>query len=355
LTSSLLEVLRSCFTFDKAQKMSTQFLHQLLQKNLQSPPEYRGGFSNHRAMALHALHALGAGDARLQTFYNSYEGHFSSTTPQDETTAPDHAAPWNMQLGKISAFTALEAQFATMLARDGINQTLAAVLPILWPGLAGAAFHGLIRTAHAVEMAYQPELAAALAYWAARWQATPVPATERSLPFAEWATQLQSAATQQASTAPSISRRMAEAIKTNSYANLAGSLKIEADTIENLSHWIARRYSESNNFTVLHMLTGVRAALVLLPFMSAEQADGAIKQAISGLVAAYFASNIGAAAPAISQIVMAADWNSFITKAVAATDEHDIKLMHALDWFYKRDPDPAYVAAAARLFMRLGS
>ncbi len=332
--------------------MTTQFLHQLLQQNLQSPPEYRGGLSNHRAMALHALHELGVSDARLQAFYDNYEGHFSNAAAWSETVAPDQLEPWNTQLGKISAFTAVETQFAAMLARDGINQALVVVLPALWPGLAGAAFHGLIRTAHAVEVGYQPEIAAALAYWAARWQATPVPVADRNLPFATWAAQLQADAAQQRSTAPSISRRMAEAIRTSSYAELAGSLVIEADTIKNLSHWIASRYSESGNFTVLHMLTGLRAVLVLLPFMTIEQTEDAIKQAVSSLVAAYLASN--AITGAVSETVVTTDWNSFIAKATASNDEHDIKLMHALDWFYKRDPDAAYVMAAARLSAHLG-
>ena len=38
------------------------------------------------------------------------------------------------------------------------------------PGVAAAAFHGLIRTAHAVQSGHAGEVAAALAYWAWRWQ-----------------------------------------------------------------------------------------------------------------------------------------------------------------------------------------
>ena len=52
---------------------------------------------------------------------------------------------------------------------------------------------------------------------------------------------------------------------------------------------------------------------------------------------------------AISEDVVLVDWQRFITNAVAANDEHDMKLMHALDRFYQRDPDAVYVAAAARL------
>ncbi len=333
--------------------MTTPFLHQLLQNNLTCAPEYCAGLSNHRSMALHALHALGASDARMRAFYDSYDRHFSTEPAAPESVSVEEEL-WAAQLGNIAAFASLEAQFAAMLARDGVHNTLATVLPVLWPGMAGVAFHGLIRTAHALESEYAFELSTALAYWAARWQATPVPPPKVILPFAQWAAQLKAAAADTRSSAPTISRRMAEAIKTEHYAKLAGSLKIEVDTVTALSHWIAQRYSETGNFTVLHMLTGLRAVLVLMPIMPKIQAEDALKQAISSLVAAYFAANIDESRPTISVTFADDDWHSFIAKAIASNDEHDIKLMHTLDWLWHRDPAAVYVAAATRLCACLG-
>src|SRR6185436_4564744 len=47
---------------------------------------------------------------------------------------------------------------------------LQATLPELAPGITGAAFHGLIRTAMGVTSRHEGEIAAGLAYWAAHWQ-----------------------------------------------------------------------------------------------------------------------------------------------------------------------------------------
>ena len=59
------------------------------------------------------------------------------------------------------------------------------------PGVAAAAFHGLIRTAHAVQSGHAGEVAAALAYWAWRWQPlAPPPQGGEALPFDDWAARL---------------------------------------------------------------------------------------------------------------------------------------------------------------------
>ena len=83
---------------------------------------------------------------------------------------PRRQCDWLALRGQTDAFAPLRATFAAALARDGRDAVLRAALPALLPGVAAAAFHGVIRTAHAVEAAHDGELAAALAYWAWRWQ-----------------------------------------------------------------------------------------------------------------------------------------------------------------------------------------
>ena len=70
-----------------------------------------------------------------------------------------------------SSYPALWRHFHDAVACDGAHTTLRESLPDLMPGVAAAALHGVIRTAHAVESGHAGELAEALAYWAWRWQA----------------------------------------------------------------------------------------------------------------------------------------------------------------------------------------
>ena len=180
-------------------------LHHLLDRQLALPPETRHQLTSHLPMALHALHSMGADGARLQAFYDGCVGRFETLR------APPPAAPvarWQALRGTAGAFGALQASFAAALARDGEDAVLRRVLPDLLPGVAAAAFHGIIRTAHAVEAGHRGELAAALAYWAWRWQPLAPPPAGTAMPFDDWAAALVSAARGWRSEGPLISLRM---------------------------------------------------------------------------------------------------------------------------------------------------
>ncbi|HEX7676931.1 MAG TPA: hypothetical protein VF713_02320, partial [Thermoanaerobaculia bacterium] len=86
--------------------------------------------ANHLAMALVALHRLGASDERLREFAAFYQQRLRSK-PESET----------IQSAKFAA--ELKEKGREVFLRD-------AVLP-LTPALASEAFHGLIRTAYAVD------------------------------------------------------------------------------------------------------------------------------------------------------------------------------------------------------------
>ena len=147
--------------------MTPDTLHPLLTANLQFPPEYQDQLSNHLPMALHALSALGAPEARLRSFFDRYAQRFGDArAPQAAAAALD----WRALRAQPAAYAALCASFAAMIDAIGVDATLRRTLPDLWPGVAAAAFHGLIRTAHAVQGGHPGELAHALAYWAWRWQ-----------------------------------------------------------------------------------------------------------------------------------------------------------------------------------------
>lgn len=149
--------------------------------------EYRGDLSNHLPMALHALHSLGADEERLRAFAVNYvkrfEGAPATPTGQVLTRWQDHR-------GDFSRFADLRASFALAIAQQGALVTLQQALPDLWPGVAAAAFHGLIRTAHAWEMSHDGELANGLAYWASRWQRVRAMPSTDPLDFATWSAQL---------------------------------------------------------------------------------------------------------------------------------------------------------------------
>jgi Questin oxidase-like len=298
--------------------MNTAALHALIERSLQRLPEYRGGLSNHAPMALHALSELGADDQRLHDFFNRYAQRLEGRSADAEPLAD-----WPAARGRIDAFDALRAGFERMLHAQGAADTLHRVLPALWPGVASAAFHGLIRSAHGLQSGHPGELAAGLAYWAARWQPCPeVPAGE-ALSFAAWSDRLEAAALRTRTAGGLITQRMETVVRGEPYRELAAAAPADAATLRDLADWAASVYARSGNFTVLHMVTASRAARVLLPH--SDDPAAAWLCLVRAFAAAALASNLQqrAALPSI------ADWDELRAAAIASDDEHVIKLVHA--------------------------
>lgn len=303
-------------------------LHALLDEQLTLPPEYHHGLSSHLPMALHALHALGAGPSRLRGFYDRYAPRFQGRQAEPPAAPP---ADWRALRGQIAAFPALQAHFERAIAQDGMDSTLRAAVPALMPGVATAALHGAIRTAHAVEAGHPGELAAALAYWAAGWWALPpVPAATGGEPFDRWTARLQQAGDGVRPAPGLISRGMQQAADTATWQALVAAPALPPDpmaALVRLARLAAERYVATRHFTVLHLVTGCRALRVLTPWCDAQ----APAHALRAFVAAYLASGVGSRQ---TQPVRAArDWPTLHAAAVGSDDDHIVKLVHAAtDW-----------------------
>lgn len=302
-------------------------LHDLLDATLELPPEYREGLSNHLPMALQALHAMGASPARLQAFRAHYLRHFDGPAP---AVAP--------------AYAALFERYQQALAQEGQAATLRRLLPELLPGMAAAAFHGLIRSAHALEAGHRRELAAGLAYWA--WRSQPLtapPAAPVMLGFDDWAQQLRQQAGEWRSSAPLISLRMADATRAPAYLALASALQPTPDLLRRLAGLALQTYLASRNFTVLHMITGLRALRVLLPH--AGRLPDLQPLLLRVFTAAYLAANIKPSAP--PPVQAQTHWEALRAAACQADDDHLIKLVHACGAEAQAYADPRYLDAAA--------
>lgn len=321
--------------------MPADTLHALLDGSQHLAAEYGGSLSNHLPMALHALHALGAGDSRLREFAGTYATRLA---PRPAAGA-EVLADWREQRGRIEAFDELRATFVGLLQLQGSEAVLRQTLPDLLPGLGGAAFHGLIRTGHAVQAGHGGELASGLAYWAARWlPLTLPPAAGPALDVATWTARLQREAPPAHPGPNLISLRMQAAQESPTYPALAGRLAMEPDTLQRLTAWAAAVYAASGNFTVLHLVTGCRALRVLQPWLNPTPENHAAVAA--AVTAAVLAARIqpGELPPPDAP----ADWAGVVAVAIAADDEHVIKLVHACAELAAIDGRRSYLQAARR-------
>jgi hypothetical protein len=305
-------------------------------------PEHQYGLSNHLPMALHALHALGADEARLTAFANHYVKRFDGTP----STAPGQVLQhWQDHRGDFSRYSDLRTTFAAVISRQGSQQALQHLLPDLWTGVAAAAFHGLIRTAHAWEMAHDDELACGLAYWASRWQPTREVPSADILPFEVWAAMLSTHVVDPRPAGLLISERIEKVQTSAAFARLSSSLLFTQDTLRELSGFAADHYCHSGNFTVLHMVTGCRAARVLLK-ATPENAEAALRALVPAFTAAFLASGIGLNVPLNATQRNESSWSGIAAAALRSDDDHIAKIVHACFDEGAAYAQPAYLKAA---------
>jgi len=322
--------------------MATPTLTRLLDENLRRSPEYGRGLSNHLPMALHALHELGAGDAELERFAAAYVDR-KKLPPAADAARPDSAP----RLGDFASFPAWQVHFGERIASVGPRDALVEALSDLWPGVAAAAFHGPIRVAHAWELGHRGELAAALAYWAARWQPVNAPPDSGpTLDLADWLAAAEAAARAWRADGRLISQRMDQASRMPEFQAFAGRLRPSTDALARAARWAAGLYADTGNFTVLHVVTGSRALLQLAALSSPPP------QAWHAVAAAIVASGIGE-----RQRIDTAGctWDEVVGAARSSSDDHVVKLVHACRELSAREGQDDFLAAAGRAVAHEGA
>ncbi len=301
-------------------------LHRLLDGAGVHDPEYGNGLSNHLPMAWLALARLGASEGRLREFGATYQAGKALRLARPRRPWPAGDA-WASRLGHRSAWPLYLDLFEQWIAHEGAADVLAQVLPTLMPGVAAAAFHGLIRTAAGVQAGHAGEVAQGLAHWAA-WHLPLGPMPEGSPAARQEADPAALLRRLRAgtSTAGLIAGRMRAAAEQGGVSAVAARLVIDEGTPQRLARAAAFAYAMTGNFTALHLVTGTHAMRVLARFTD----SGAGRHAAWRWFWQAFAHGVVAArlVPATASLVLL-PWPELIDAALATDDEHVIKLVDA--------------------------
>lgn len=320
-------------------------LHRLLDAGLDRAPEYGPGFSTHLPMALQALHALGASAQRLEDFAQQHVAELRARQ------APAQAADvhtWRRLRGQAEGFEPLQAMFAERLRQASADAVLTDAVPALLDGVAACAFHGLIRTAHAVVARHAGEISMGLAHWAAShaplWPSAR--AVVADLPLQDWLTQVHALPRPADPAADDfwIIGRMRAWSRTPSFAAIAPRLALQPDTLNALARTAAGLYAATGNFTVLHMVTACQAVRTLRPWWGDETA--AMRHFSVAVAAALRASGVPAELPPAPTSSL--PWPAIVQRAIANDDEHVVKLVQACRLHEAATGAPEFRQAAAR-------
>ncbi|TAG47282.1 MAG: DUF4243 domain-containing protein [Betaproteobacteria bacterium] len=331
-------------------------LHVILDRGAVHAPEYDGGLSDHLPMSLHAMYELGADQARLEAYAAFYAPRLDrlESVPLDITD-------WTAFRGQSAAYSALVEVFTSRICDLGRDAVLRDAIPLLLPGVAASAFHGVIRCAHAISAGHDGELARSLAYWTVASMSLVVHDRAASLPLmsmdlSAWlaaAHQLDATAN---SDQPRIASQMMAWAQAAGFSELAPVLRINEETLETFARFAAALYVQTGSFTVLHMVTSSHAMLVLRPWMT----DALLAARWYGI--ALFAA-LRAARLSSEQVATAlkstreskvenhtqiASWDELAAKAIASSDDHAAKIVYSSRALYEMLGDPVFHAAAVR-------
>lgn len=320
-------------------------------------PEFGGGLSNHGPMAAEALAAMRRPDA-IVPWAHRYAKRLEAHPPASTRISEDD---WREALCKPKRVGDWIAFFDDALKDAAWRDVLDRWTMRLAPGIAAAAFHGVLRTAHAARSLGDREtsvrireLAEGLGYWAATFQALPgkIDGAQDALP---------SRAIAHVERLP-IERRKVGGFLTDGIAQLAtfepfSDVLAMVDTrghlsafLSDLTETFARVYVNNAKgiggvIAFIHCLTGSRAVRNLSPYVDDATARLAARyawQASAGLYAAF-----GIAAPSHEDPSAPLNIDELIDRALAIADEHAIKFTEACVHEHALNPKPVYLAAAA--------
>ena len=320
--------------------------------------------TNHGPMAAEALVALGRADA-VVSWVEGYKKRFRSSYP--EARQPLTRENWRAALGDGSRVADWTDFFNRELKETAWAKVLEQWSAVLAPGMAAAAAHGLIRTAHAVRSLSRQEtdlrrreLAEGLSYWAAYYQ--PLPEAQS----AQVGKLKPAQAINQIPLLPTEKRRggsLMNALRSLDdfppFASAAHLIETTGDAGKFLSEMTetfttayVKNVNQRNLIALIHTVTGTTALRSLLPYLSPATTQSALRYGWQVAAALYSISGTGSTnrLPEAKEIMR----DDLIDRAVASQDEHAIKFTEACLREYQINAQPIYLHAALDAVERIG-
>lgn len=339
-------------------------LDELLAAHADVLPEIEGVGANHYPMAAEALEALGHAEAIDRAWITGaagYAGRAPRAGPLVADASDGPSPTTDAALGDPRRLGDWLDLFRVACMRRPWQDVVARWVPHLAPGLSAAAFHGLIRSAHAVRAlrrldgpARRAELAAGLAYWAAHHTELPTAAgepvtvegLERTLtrlehPWLDDPTDVGFSQVLDRLVARPLAPPRPVAERSDTPAEQLATL-VDVTTAAFLEMLVAERH----RIWLLHTVTGPAAVGLLLPHVDEVGGRRLVDQALRAVVAMYAAYG----EPYTPREHLRPDppaWPELIERAVASRSVHTIKLIEALVRF-DRGVDTLHRSAAVQ-------
>lgn len=321
-------------------------------------PEYQGGLANHGPMAAEALVRLERPEAVVpwvESYRKRLQGHPSGSRPIDPKA-------WREALGENGRVGDWIVFFDRRVEEQPWRTVIGEWAPRLSPGIIAAAFHGVIRTAHAARSlealetpARRRELAEGLGYWAATYRALPESrghAAARRMP-SQVLGEVQAVPAERRVVNGNITDRLRPLDASPSFSLVADLVDAAGDPsafLSDLTETFAGAYLDNVSrggsvITYIHGVTGPSATRLLLPYLDSSARCEMLRYGWQGTAALYAASG-GSRGARKEAPRPRGSREDLIDRALATNDEHAIKFAEACLRENALNPKPIYFEAA---------
>jgi hypothetical protein len=317
--------------------------------------EFPPFLANHLPMILVALERLGASPDRLARFAQTYRTA-NGLRALPPTQASLTADSWTTALGRRAHEADLRAFFLREVAQHGARAAVATHLPRLAPGIAGSAFHPLMRLAYAVMAEDDEDTGIALGYWAATY--LPLDAGGASAGVTTDPAEVLRRAARLPDVADAepesdlLWHNMRAVARVPSFSGVADWLIIRDDTLDRMAAASLALFAGTMSFEALHAVTGCHWLRLLQPVTS----DMAPLLRHFWVGIASLMPKMGLPEiPSPGQLAAwreeaSPTWPEIKAAAIASDDEHDHSLsFSAFDEWLRTGDDLYRVVAAKRV------
>ncbi|QWW71456.1 questin oxidase family protein [Rhizobium sp. WYJ-E13] len=316
--------------------------------------EFPDDLANHLPMVLEAMARLGAPAARLEAYAEHYTRSHAVPMQPPLISALDDAT-WRSALGRREREGDLRRYFTARVSKEGGSATALAVMPVLAPGVAASATHGLMRLAYAFLRNDDAEVAAALGYWAATYLAYKGIPAERmpdtTDPLACLIDMRADPALRNLDAPTHLLWKWIEAMgKLSAFRDRLGRLVAGPDFLDRIRPASLALYAGTMSFEALHAVTGCHWLRLVSPHIGEPQR---LALHFWEVVMALY-TKIGMPLPPTSGELE--EWRhlplpsdaEIAAAAVASDDEHDHSLVFSAFEEYRYTGDRLYKVVAAR-------
>ncbi len=312
----------------------------LIEKSHIYHPTYGNGFSNHLPMSLVALDYMQASDHQLNNYYLK---SISNLNLREINSRDQNFNFSKDDLGKRERFEDFFTFFKKRLKNISTEELLNEMIPILIKGVAGAAFHPLIRLSYALKSKSQDEIAISLAYWASEYldlDNNPIQTDEKLESIRERLDRY----TNHNSSLSNITDRIK--VVNSAIKDSKSSTQPKKISLDSIREFALVEFAKADNFTLLHTVTACHAYKSISKYC--QNNEESLRHFWHAILVAQLSTGITYIHTISKPPEINMEWPQILKLAVTSTDDHIIKLVYTCWDQNNHTPNTIYQYIAQR-------